>query len=127
MSFNHLILLHLWLIYNIKEKLMETKTTIDGVLQVKELLKGRGIKMKEFAEQIGVAPETLTRALNNNPQYSTLKQIADGLGVEVRDLFVTSSKEAEIDGYIEFEGKVFRIKTRDDFNTLAEKINSKTV
>ena len=83
--------------------------------------------MKEFAEQIGVAPETLTRALNNNPQYSTLKQIADGLGVEVRDLFVTSSKEAEIDGYIEFEKKVYRIKTRDDFNTLAEKINNKTV
>ncbi len=127
MSFNHLILLHLWLIYNIKEKLMETKTTIDGVLQVKELLKGRGIKMKEFAEQIGVAPETLTRALNNNPQYSTLKQIADGLGVEVRDLFVTSSKEAEIDGYIEFQGIIYRIKTRDDFNTLAAKIQSKAV
>lgn len=127
MSFNHLILLHLWLIYNIKEKLMETKTTIDGVLQVKELLKGRGIKMKEFAEQIGVAPETLTRALNNNPQYSTLKQIADGLGVEVRDLFVANLKKSEIDGYIEFEGKVYRIKTRDDFNTLAEKINNKTV
>ena len=127
MSFNHLILLHLWLIYNIKEKLMETKTTIDGVLQVKELLKGRGIKMKEFAEQIGVAPETLTRALNNNPQYSTLKQIADGLGVEVRDLFVANSKKSEIDGYIEFEGKVYRIKTRDDFNELAAKIQSKAV
>jgi transcriptional regulator with XRE-family HTH domain len=127
MSFNHLILLHLWLIYNIKEKLMETKTTIDGALRVKELLKGRGLKMKEFAEQIGVAPETLTRALNNNPQYSTLKQIADGLGVEVRDLFVTSSKEAEIDGYIEFQGIIYRIKTRDDFNTLAAKIQSKAV
>ncbi len=85
------------------------------------------MKMKELAEIIEIAPETLTRALQGNPRFSTLKQIATALNLEVRDLFVTSSKEAEIDGYIEFEGKVFRIKTRDDFNTLAEKINSKTV
>ncbi len=106
---------------------METKTTVEAELQVREILRQRGMKMKELAEIIEIAPETLTRALQGNPRFSTLKQIATALNLEVRDLFVASSKEAEIDGYIEFEGKIFRIKTRDDFNTLAAKINSKTV
>ena len=66
---------------------MVDKTTIEGELRVKEILKERGIKMKDLAEQIHIAPETLTRALKGNPQYSTLKSIADFLGISVRELF----------------------------------------
>ena len=56
---------------------MAEKATIEGELCVKEVLKARGIKMKDLAEQINIAPETLTRTLRGNPQYSTLKSIAD--------------------------------------------------
>ena len=52
---------------------METKVTITDELRVKELLKERGMMMKDFAEQIGISRETLTRALQGNPQYSTLE------------------------------------------------------
>ena len=38
---------------------MADKATIEGELCVKEILKARGIKMKDLAEQIDIAPETL--------------------------------------------------------------------
>ena len=65
---------------------MSEKSGIEE-LRVKEILKERGMKMYELAEKMDIAPESLTRALQRNPQYSTLKSIADTLGVSVRDLF----------------------------------------
>ena len=52
---------------------MADKATIEGELRVKEILKERGMKMKDLAEQMDIAPETLTRVLRGNPQFSTLK------------------------------------------------------
>ena len=62
-------------------------------LCVKEILKERGIKMKELAEMMKRTPESLTRALQRNPQYSTLKAIAQNLGVSMRDLFREEGEE----------------------------------
>ena len=72
---------------------MAEKTGIEE-LRVKEILKERGMKMYELAEQMNIAPESLTRALQRNPQYSTLKTIADTLGVSVRDLFKGDDTQA---------------------------------
>ena len=57
---------------------MAEKTGIEE-LRVKEILKERGMKMYELAEKMEIAPESLTRALQRNPQYTTLKTIADTL------------------------------------------------
>ena len=72
---------------------MADKVVIEGELRVKEILKERGIKMYQLAEMIGITPESLTRALMRNPQFSTLKAIADALGVPVRELFSTQRDE----------------------------------
>ena len=60
---------------------MAEKTGIEE-LRVKEILKERGMKMYELAEKMEIAPESLTRALQRNPQYTTLKTIADTLNSE---------------------------------------------
>ncbi|MBO7264646.1 MAG: helix-turn-helix domain-containing protein [Alistipes sp.] len=52
--------------------------------------------MYQLAEMIGITPESLTRALMRNPQFSTLKAIADALGVPVRELFSTRRAEPNI-------------------------------
>ena len=85
-------------------------------LRVKEILKERGIKMKELAQQIGITPESLTRALQRNPQYSTLKAIADNLGVSMRDLFrgEDSKEEKEMRGCIFYDNEMFTFNTRQD-------------
>ncbi len=105
---------------------METKVTITDELRVKELLKERGMMMKDFAEQIGISRETLTRALQGNPQYSTLKTIADGLGLTVRDLFKPREEEQTLQGVITYKGEAYVIRNRQDFDALADLIRNQT-
>lgn len=105
---------------------METKVTISDELRVKELLKERGMMMKDFAEQIGISRETLTRALQGNPQYSTLKTMADGLGLSVRDLFKPREEEQTLQGVITYKGEAYVIRNRQDFDALADLIRNQT-
>lgn len=102
---------------------METKVTITDELRVKELLKERGMMMKDFAEQIGISRETLTRALQGNPQYSTLKTIADGLGLSVRDLFKPKEDSSYLQGIITYRGETYVIRNREDFDALVDNIH----
>lgn len=101
---------------------METKVTISDELRVKELLKERGMMMKDFAEQIGISRETLTRALQGNPQYSTLKTIAEGLGLSVRDLFKPQEGEPTLQGVISYRGEAYIIRSVEDIEKLLAKI-----
>lgn len=73
--------------------------------------------MKDLAEQINIAPETLTRTLRGNPQYSTLKSIADCLGVAVRDLF---KGEDIVDTNDEMRGCIFHGGRIHTFNSRSE-------
>lgn len=95
---------------------MAEKTGIEE-LRVKEILKERGMKMYELAEKMQIAPESLTRALQRNPQYTTLKTIADTLGVSVRDLFKGESVSAtdnEMRGCIFHKGEMFTFNSRSE-------------
>lgn len=102
---------------------MAEKTGIEE-LRVKEILKERGMKMYELAETMGIAPESLTRALQRNPQYSTLKTIADTLGVSVRDLFKgesTSAADDEMRGCIFHKGEMFTFNSRKELDEFLSK------
>ena len=90
-------------------------------LRVKELLQERGVKMKEMAEQINITAESLSRALNGNPQYSTLKKIADYLNVPIRDLFRGDEDEVKTDnemkGSLYFKNAMFVFNSRKELET----------
>ena len=101
----------------------KTECNIEGDLRVKEILEERGLLMKDFADQIGITRESLTRALKGNPQYSTLKAIADGLDVPITDLFKQNEVKSDINGYVEYQGKVYIIKSVEDLNKLTETIS----
>ena len=87
-----------------------------GEFRVKEILKEKGIKMKELAVEIGITPESLTRALQGNPQYLTLKKIADYLSVPVKDLFrdgnVTKTTNNNIKGCVFINEEMFAFNSR---------------
>lgn len=55
--------------------------------KVKQLCKAKGITLKDLANKIGIARESLTRALDGNPTLSTIQGIADALEVNVTELF----------------------------------------
>jgi transcriptional regulator with XRE-family HTH domain len=102
---------------------MAEKTGIEE-LRVKEILKERGMKMYELAEKMQIAPESLTRALQRNPQYTTLKTIAETLGVSVRDLFKggeTISPNKEMQGCIFFNNEMFTFNTRKELEEFLSK------
>ena len=102
---------------------MAEKTGIEE-LRVKEILKERGMKMYELAKKMDIAPESLTRALQRNPQYTTLKTIADTLGVSVRDLFRCESVLAadnEMHGCIFHNGEMFTFNTRKELEAFLNK------
>ena len=95
---------------------MAEKTGIEE-LRVKEILKERGMKMYELAEKLDIAPESLTRALQRNPQYTTLKAIADTLGLSVRDLFRGDDLQVpnnEMCGCIFYNGKIHTFNSRKE-------------
>ncbi len=88
-------------------------------LRVKEILKERGMKMYELAKMMNIAPESLTRALQRNPQYTTLKTIADTLGVSVRDLFKGEDSQVsnnKMYGCIFYNGKMHTFNSRAEID-----------
>ncbi len=55
--------------------------------RVKNICAEKGLQLKELSSIMNVKPESLSRALNGNPQLSTLQNIAEALNVGIADLF----------------------------------------
>ena len=100
------------------------KITIEGQLRVKELLKERGMLMKDLAERIGIARESLTRALSGNPQYSTLRAIADELGVTVPELFESRYETVvtSICGFVKVGDEIIEVASKTDLENLLSRL-----
>ena len=59
------------------------------MLQIKEALKKRGLKQNDLADRLGINRVSLSRLLSdkNDMRFSTIKKIADALGLPVGQLF----------------------------------------
>ena len=97
------------------EKAETEKISADD-LRIKEILKEKGMKMKELADKMDIAPETLSRTLQNNPQYKTLKVIANILEVSMRDLFkdVNAVENKDMRGCIFYNNEMFAFNSREE-------------
>lgn len=56
-------------------------------LRIKEIAKQRDIPIKEIAKQLGISAGALSQNIAGRASLDRLKEIADVLGVSVRDLF----------------------------------------
>lgn len=64
--------------------------------KVKRLCKEQGKTLKDLADDIGIARESLTRAIKGNPKLNTIQKIAKALNVEAWELLTDSTaSEAE--------------------------------
>lgn len=91
-------------------------------LRIEEILRERGITKTQFAEMMGVAKQNVNLLLNTN-NTQKLEKIAEVLGVEFTDLFVLNNKpQDELNGFVEFKGEVYRIKTKVDLIELLNDI-----
>lgn len=74
---------------NFAPKMNDMKVNLSQT--VKKLSANQNITLKDLANKMGIASESLSRTLKGNPQLATLANIAKCLNVDVRDLFPSST------------------------------------
>ena len=91
-------------------------------LRIEEILKERGISKTQFADMMGVAKQNVNLLLNTT-NTQKMEKIAEVLGVKFNDLFVTDEQpQEELNGFVEYKGEVYRIKTKTDLKSVLNKI-----
>ena len=97
-------------------------------LRIKEILKSKGITSKEFAAQIGKAPQYVSNIINGGKGASmaTLSEIADALGVEMGDLFTSSQNKNENDfvALIRFNGNLYQASSIQELDKVIIQIKA---
>ena len=82
-------------------------------LRVKELCKEKGITLAVLAERMGVTASAVTQYLkSDNISSATLIKFAEILGVKIDDLVVREG--CNINGFVDVNGHVYRINSKDD-------------
>ena len=90
-------------------------------LRIKEILKQQGKTMQDLADMIGINRVNLSNSLNGNPTLDRLKQVADCLNVDLKDLFKETNKEdVEVFGVIRINEDVWIV---DNYNSLEQVYN----
>lgn len=92
-------------------------------LRIVELAHQRGLTMSDIAKKVGISRVNLSNSLNGNPTLSRLKEVAAILNVEVSELFKTSST-SEISGFVEYNGKIIKIDSKESLIALVNEINA---
>jgi transcriptional regulator with XRE-family HTH domain len=91
------------------------------MLRVKEIAKEKGISIKEIASRIGITSPALSQNIAGRASVDRLKEIADILGVEIRDLFQSDGTF----GIIRHKDKTFEINSIIDIEDVLKKIREK--
>lgn len=92
-------------------------------LSVKEVCKEKGLTIQDLADKMEMKRESLSRAINGNPTLETLEKIASALGVDVPELF-TSSSSGGIIGVIRIRDTNYNINSVPDLSRLLDRIES---
>ncbi|GAB6864008.1 MULTISPECIES: helix-turn-helix domain-containing protein [Bacteroidaceae] len=92
-------------------------------LSVKEVCKEKGLTIQDLADKMEMKRESLSRAINGNPTLETLEKIASALGVDVPELF-TSSSSGGIIGVIRIRDTNYNINSVSDLSRLLDRIES---
>ena len=89
---------------------------------IREILKEKGISIKELALGMGVTPSAVSQILANpNISIQQLERIANVIGVDVMDLFAQDF--SYINGYIETGDNIYPVKSREQFISIIDKVN----
>lgn len=89
---------------------------------IREILKEKGISIKELAGGMGITPSAVSQILSNpNPSIQQLERIANVIEVDVMNLF--SQDFTYINGYLEAGENIYPVKSREQFVSLIDKVD----
>ena len=94
-------------------------------LRIKEIAKSKGMTMADVADKLGIKAITLSQSLNGNPTLSRLTEVANALGVDVSELFVSPKAGKEIHGCIFVDGDPIVVNSKDELLNLAIALKDK--
>lgn len=101
---------------------MHPKSQIMARIIVREILKAKGVTIKELAARMGITSSAVSQLLANpHPSIQQLDRIANAIGVDVMDLF--GQDFSYINGYVETGDMIYPIKSREQFVNLIDKVD----
>lgn len=62
-------------------------------MDIKSIIKQKGLTMEDVAERMGISRVALSQTLSGNPTMSTLQRIADALECKVGEFFLDELEE----------------------------------
>lgn len=87
-------------------------------LRIKEILKQQKKSMQELADMIGINRVNLSNSLHGNPTLDRLRQVADCLNVDIKDLFRDTKKDdLQVFGLVRINEDVWVV---DNYSTLEQ-------
>lgn len=93
-------------------------------LKIREVARSKGMTMAQIAEKLGINPITLSQSLNGNPTLSRLTEVANVLGVDVSELFVSPrAGREEIHGCLFIDGNPVIVNSKEELMKLAAALN----
>ena len=105
-------------------------TTAD---KVRALIQESGLSQKAYAQSVGIHHITLCNCLkDDNLSMKSLRKIADKEGIPISSLLPDSAPKEEkvpvpnINGYIEYDGKIEAIRSVEDFERIWKQVSGKT-
>jgi len=104
---------------------------MDAIDKIKERIAEMGVSQSQLAEKSGLALGTINRILNAKQELlpNTLAKIADALNLSVPDMIDEGrvrGVDAEVQGYIEYDGEIRKVKSFVSLQKLVEQINYET-
>lgn len=87
-------------------------------LRIKEILKQQKKSMQQLADMIGINRVNLSNSLHGNPTLDRLRQVADCLNVDIKDLFRDTKKDdLQVFGLVRINEDVWVV---DNYSTLEQ-------
>lgn len=86
------------------------------MFRIKEVLKEKGMTAITLSEEVGVASNTIARINSgvSKPSIELLEKISEVLEVDIRELFKSTKGHTLLNGFVEYNGVIYRINTNQD-------------
>lgn len=89
-------------------------------MNVKAVIKERGLTLTEVAARMGISRVTLMQNLQRNPTQKTLMRIADAIGCDIAEFYKEPSNQSVI-GFVEINKEIHKVESLEDLKELVKK------
>ena len=86
-------------------------------MDIKRVLKARGVSAKDVAEKMGITAIGLSQHINGNPSVQVLERIAEAVGCEVGDFFERSD---DFTAFVRHKGNTYTFDSSDALKEFAK-------